>query len=103
MGKYSHLETLYRLQEKKAIRTVYTVGFKDHTNTLFLKAKNHQLRNNIQNMFANQEGGYNLGRNSIKDTVCLYHIKEAVYYSKWCDSVEPTGRWNKGCGNITTI
>ena len=75
----SHLETVFKLQ-KKAIRIVHNVDFRDHTNTLFIKsnllkledliklkvllivfkARANQLPSNIQQLFTNREGGYNL-------------------------------------------
>lgn len=59
---------------------MHNVGFRDHTNALFIKssllkledlvklksliilykARNNQLPSNIQQLFANREGGYNL-------------------------------------------
>lgn len=79
----SHLQILYRLQ-KKAIRIVHSVGYREHTNPLFLKsgilklddliklkstllvynARKHQLPRNIQALFAEREGmsKYNLRR-----------------------------------------
>lgn len=65
---------------KKAVRIVHSVGYRDHTNTLFIKSKllkledlvklktllilyrarNNQLPSNIQKLFSNREGGYNL-------------------------------------------
>lgn len=71
----SNTELIYKLQ-KKAIRFVHNVGYKEYTNPLFLKshiikfselvklktaqiaykARNNQLPENIQNMFSDRMG-----------------------------------------------
>ena len=82
----SNLQPLIILQ-KRAIRIVNNVGFQEHTNSLFLllntlklidmvnfktaqiifKARNNLLPGNIQNMFFEREGGYNLrGEHKLK-------------------------------------
>lgn len=75
----SHVQILYRLQ-KRAIRVVHNVGYRDHTNALFLKsktlklddlikfkslqiiyrAKENLLPSNIQQLFASRDCRYNL-------------------------------------------
>ena len=82
----SNLQPLVILQ-KRAIRIVNNVGFQEHTNSLFLqlntlklmdmvnfktaqiifKARNNLLPGNIQKMFFNREGDYNLrGEHKLK-------------------------------------
>lgn len=73
------LQPICKIQ-KRAIRTIYKTGYRDHTNPLFIKshmlkfmdlvkfrtaqimykARNNLLPKNIQDMFNEREGGYNL-------------------------------------------
>ena len=91
----SSLHSLILLQ-KRAIRIINNAGYRDHTNMLFLnsnvlkfvdliklntaqimyKARNNQLPGNIQKMFSDREGGYNLrGENDFKTQVSRTTLK----------------------------
>lgn len=61
-------QTIQTPEKKKAIRIVHTVGFRDHSNTLFLKSyalKLEDIPATSQKIFANQEEGYNLRVNRL--------------------------------------
>lgn len=104
----SSLQSLVILQ-KRALRTIHKVGYREHTNPLFLqskllkftdivsyqtalimyKAKNHQLPKNIQNLFQNREGGYNLrGEFNFKTLSSRTTIKS------FCVSIAGVKLWN---------
>lgn len=104
----SNLKPLCTLQ-KRAIRIINKLGYLEHTNTLFLKshamklrdlaefktaqimfrARNNSLPGNIQKMFCDREGGYNLrGESNFK--------KQAVHSTmkSMCISVCGVNLWN---------
>lgn len=104
----SSLQSLIILQ-KRAIRTIHKVGYQEHTNPLFLqskllkftdivsyqtaiimyKAKNHQLPANLQNLFHNREGGYNL-RSELNFKI----LKRNSTMKGFCISIAGVKLWN---------
>lgn len=116
----STLQPLCILQ-KRAVRIVHNVGFREHTNLLFVKSKflkffdivdlqtaqimykasNKLLPGNIQKMFYEREGGYNLrGKLNLKTLTVRTTLK------KFCLSICGVKLWNslnvhlKECPNI---
>uniref|UniRef100_A0A672HNL4 Reverse transcriptase domain-containing protein n=1 Tax=Salarias fasciatus TaxID=181472 RepID=A0A672HNL4_SALFA len=104
----SNLQTLC-LMQKRAIRIVSNVGYRDHTNELFLnlqalkltdivefktaqimyKASNNLLPGNIQKMFRDREGGYDLrGKFKFKQPTVYTTLKSM------CISVCGVKLWN---------
>lgn len=102
------LKSLITLQ-KKAVRTIHKVGYREHIHQLFLKsrllkfldivsyqtaiimhkARNNQLPENIQSLFCNREGGYNLrGEDNFKILSRRTNIKS------FCVSVIGVSIWN---------
>ena len=95
--------------QKRAIRIIHNVGYRDHTNSLFLnsnllkfmdiieyktaiimyKARNKQLPANIQVLFSDREGGYNL-RGELKLKTAFARIK----VKSFCISVCGVQLWN---------
>ena len=116
----SSVQSLIVLQ-KRAIRTIHKVGYREHTNPLFLhskllkfpdivslqtalilhKAHNHQLPKNIQRLFQKREGGYNLrGEYNYKI------LNRRTTMKSFCVSTAGVKLWNslseeqKQCPNI---
>ncbi len=116
----SSLQSLFILQ-KRAVRVINKVGYRDHTHSLFLqskllkltdqieyqtaqimfKAKNNQLPGNIQGMFSQREGKYNL-----RGLFYFKNVKVRTTRKSFCVSVYGVKLWNclneelKQCPNI---
>ncbi len=92
--------------KKRAIRIINKIGYRDHTNSLFLfkfidlvhfqtaqimyKAKNNLLPGNIQKMFLNGEERYNLRRE------CNFkHLYVRTTLRSFCISVCGVKLWNR--------
>lgn len=116
----STLQPLVILQ-KRAIRIVHNVKFREHTNILFLKSKMLKLfdlvefktaqfmykaryrllSGNIQNMFYEREGGYNL-----RGELNFKYLSVCTTMKKYCISICGVKLWNslhvklKQCSNI---
>ena len=103
------LESLITLQ-KKTIRIIHKVGYRDHTNQLFLqsrllkfldivayqtsiimhKARYNQLPVNIQNLFCNRDAHYNL-RGELNFRV----LTRRTTLKSFCISIIGVDTWNK--------
>lgn len=104
----SNLQQLHILQ-KRAIRIINNAGYRDHTNNLFLKAhalkfmdliefrtaqimykaRNKLLPGNLQKMFLDREGGYNL-----RDKFNLKKIYARTTMKSMCISCCGVNLWN---------
>ena len=104
----SNIQPICTIQ-KKAIRIVHKVGYRDHTNTLFLrskilkfidlvdfktaqiiyKARNKGLPANIQRLFMDREGNYYLRRE-----LNLKHLGSRLNLKSMCVSVKGVSLWN---------
>uniref|UniRef100_A0A3Q3KL62 Reverse transcriptase domain-containing protein n=1 Tax=Monopterus albus TaxID=43700 RepID=A0A3Q3KL62_MONAL len=104
----SSLQPLYILQ-KRAIRVVHKMGYRDHTNVVFIrskllkffdlveyktavfmyKARNNLLPGGIQKLFGEREGGYNLrGHLNLK----VHAIRTTK--KRFCISISGVKLWN---------
>ena len=96
--------------QKRAIRIIHNTGYRDHTNSLFLKsktlkftdlvhfqtaqimykAKNNLLPSNIQKLFFYRVGGYNL-----RGEFNLKHQRARTTLKSFCLSVSGVRLWNR--------
>lgn len=115
------IQSLFILQ-KRAIRIIHNTGYREHTNLLFLKSKtfkfidlvhfqtaqimykaiHNKLPGNIQKLFFNREGGYNL-----RGECNLKHQRARTTIKGFCVSVCGVRLWNslgvelKRCPSMT--
>ena len=104
----SSLQSIIILQ-KRALRVIHKASYLEHTNPLFIqskllkftdivsyqtaitmyKAKNHLLPLNVQNLFRNREGGYNLRGESVFKT-----LSRRTTLRSFCVSIVGVKLWN---------
>ena len=104
----SNLQPIVIIQ-KKALRIIHKVGYRDHTNGLFLRSKilkfvdlvdfktaqivyqarNQRLPANVQKLFRDREGKYSLRRE-----LNLKHLGSRINLKSMCITVKGVSLWN---------